>query len=147
MTAPSARIMLIDDDPLDAELAMTGFREIGSPHCIHHIGSGQAAINYLTGTGEYADRGEFPIPDLIMLDLKMPGIDGFAVLQNLKSRPELRRLPVIIFSNSRDDDDRRACYDHGANSYLVKPTTYDGVVDVCRQVEAYWLALNLGPPT
>jgi len=80
------------------------------------------------------------------LDLKMPGVDGFEVLRQLKTAPVLKRLPVIVLTSSREEGDRALSYDLGANSYLVKPVSFEGFLDVVRQVDEYWLMLNVAPP-
>lgn len=146
MLPPPANILLVEDNRMDAELALDGFREARSTHRVHHVPTGEAALDYLHGRGAFGDRHRHPMPDLILLDLKMPGIDGFEVLRQVKSAPGLKRLPVVVFTSSKEEGDRLRSYDQGANSYLVKPVTFDGFVDVVRQVEGYWLNLNVGPP-
>jgi DNA-binding response OmpR family regulator len=87
-----------------------------------------------------------PLPSLVLLDLKLPGIDGFEVLRQIKSTAMLKRLPVIILTSSKEEGDRALSYDNGANSYLVKPVSFDGFLDVVRKIEGYWLSLNVAPP-
>ena len=110
------------------------------------VTGGQDALDYLFGEGKYTDRTRFPLPSLVLLDLKLPGIDGFEVLRRIKSTPMLKRLPVIILTSSKEEGDRAFSYDNGANSYLVKPVSFDGFLDVVRKIEGYWLALNVAPP-
>jgi len=86
------------------------------------------------------------LPGLVLLDLKMPGIDGFEVLRQIKSTAGLKRLPVIILTSSKEEGDRAMSYDNGANSYLVKPVSFEGFLDVVRTIGDYWLTLNMGPP-
>jgi CheY-like chemotaxis protein len=85
-------------------------------------------------------------PAHILLDLKLPGIDGFEVLRQIKSTPVLKRLPVVILTSSKEEGDCALSYDRGANSYLVKPVSFDGFLNVVRQIEGYWLSLNVAPP-
>jgi DNA-binding response OmpR family regulator len=103
-------------------------------------------LDYLFGRDKYADRANYPLPGLILLDLKMPGIDGFAVLRQIKAAPVLKRLPVVILTSSKEEGDRTLSYDCGANSYLVKPVSFEGFLKVVRQIEGYWLVLNIPPP-
>ncbi|MCU7924183.1 MAG: response regulator [Candidatus Thiodiazotropha sp. (ex Dulcina madagascariensis)] len=142
----SATILLIEDNRMDVELTLDAFRQARLANRVEVAASGQQALDYLFGMDQYADRGKHPIPDLILLDLKMPGIDGFEVLKRLKSKPPLKRIPVTILTSSREQGDRALSYDIGANSYLVKPVSFAGFVDVVRQIGDYWLTLNVGPP-
>ena len=141
-----AHILLIEDNRMDVELTLDAFHEAKLLNTIHVASNGQEALDYLFGHGQYADRNAFPLPNLILLDLKLPGIDGFEVLRQLKSTPILKRLPVIILTSSKEEGDRALSYDYGANSYLVKPVSFDGFMGVVRQIEGYWLSLNVGPP-
>jgi CheY-like chemotaxis protein len=141
-----AHILLVEDNRMDVELTIDAFREAKLLNTIHVAGNGQAALDYLFGRGPYADRDAFPIPGLVLLDLKLPGVDGFEVLRQIKSTPVLKRLPVIILTSSKEEGDRALSYDRGANSYLVKPVSFDGFLGVVRQINGYWLALNVAPP-
>jgi CheY-like chemotaxis protein len=82
----------------------------------------------------------------VLLDLKLPGIDGFEVLRQVKSTPILKRLPVVVLTSSKEEGDRALSYDRGANSYLVKPVSFEGFLGVVREIEGYWLSLNVAPP-
>jgi CheY-like chemotaxis protein len=141
-----AHILLVEDNRIDVELTMDALREAKLLNTIHVAPNGQEALDYLFGRGRYADRSAFPMPNLVLLDLKLPGIDGFEVLRQVKSTPILKRLPVIILTSSKEEGDRALSYDQGANSYLVKPVSFDGFLDVVQQIDGYWLALNVAPP-
>ncbi|GAB4267374.1 MAG: response regulator [Methylomicrobium sp.] len=141
-----AFILLIDDNRMDIELALDAFREARLINHIQTASSGREALDYLFGRSDYGDRDRYPLPDLILLDLKMPGIDGFDVLQQIKTAPLIKRIPVVILTSSREEGDRALSYDIGANSYLVKPVSFSGFIDVIKQIETYWLSLNVGPP-
>jgi len=141
-----AHILLVEDNPMDVELTLNAFREARLSNTIHVAKTGQEALDYLFGRDKYADRDAFPLPRLVLLDLKLPGIDGFEVLRSIKSTPILKRLPVVILTSSREEGDRALSYDQGANSYLVKPVSFDGFLGVVRQIEGYWLTLNIEPP-
>ena len=141
-----AHILLVEDNRMDVELTLDAFNEAKLLNTIHVASNGQEALDYLFGRDQYADRNAFPLPNLILLDLKLPGIDGFEVLRQIKSTSILKRLPVVILTSSKEEGDRALSYDYGANSYLVKPVSFDGFLDVVRQIEGYWLSLNVSPP-
>jgi CheY-like chemotaxis protein len=142
----NAHILLVEDNRMDVELTLDAFREVKFPSTIHVATTGQEAISYLEGRDAFADRTTYPLPDLILLDLKLPGLDGHQVLQRIKSMPHARRLPVVILTSSTEHSDRERSYDNGANSYLLKPLSFDELLDMVRQVESYWLRLNVPPP-
>jgi len=141
-----ALILLVEDSEADIDLTLDAFRQARLANKIQVCRSGSEALDYVFGQGEYADRRTHPLPDLVLLDLKMPGIDGHEVLRRVKNEPVLKRLPVIILTSSKEEADRALSYDNGANSYLVKPVSFEGFLDVVRQVGEYWLTLNVGPP-
>jgi CheY-like chemotaxis protein len=113
---------------------------------VHVASGGRAALDYLLGRGEYADRSLHPLPDLVLLDLKMPEIDGFEVLRQFKSVSPQRRIPTIVLTSSKEEGDRALSYDLGANSYLVKPVSFAGFLEVVRRIDDYWISLNVPPP-
>jgi CheY-like chemotaxis protein len=141
-----AHILLVEDNRMDVELTLDAFKEARLLNTIYVSPNGQDALDYLFGRGKYADRIAYPIPNLVLLDLKLPGIDGFEVLRQVKSAPILRRLPVIILTSSKEEGDRALTYDIGANSYIVKPVSFNGFLDVIKQIEGYWISLNVAPP-
>jgi len=141
-----AHILLVEDNRMDVELTLDAFREARLGNSVQVARNGQEALAYLQGAGTYADRNQFPLPDIILLDLKMPGIDGFEVLRRAKAMPGIKRIPVIILTSSKDEGDRALSYDCGANSYLVKPVSFEGFLKVVKEVQDYWVVLNVGPP-
>jgi CheY-like chemotaxis protein len=141
-----AHILLVEDNRMDVELTLDAFREARLANTVHVAPDGQDALDYLFGRGKYTDRHTYPLPNLILLDLKLPGIDGFEVLRQIKETPVLKRLPVIVLTSSKEEGDRALSYDIGANSYLVKPVSFEGFLGVVRQIEGYWLTLNVAPP-
>ena len=141
-----AVILLVEDNPMDVELIMDAFKEARLSNKIQVTNNGKEALKYLFGEEKFGDRKEYPLPDLILLDLKMPGIDGHDVLRRIKSTEKLKRLPVIILTSSKDEGDRAMSYDNGANSYLIKPVSFDDFLQVVKQVYDYWLLLNIEPP-
>lgn len=146
MSEKPAHILLVEDNRMDVELTLDAFREARLRNTVHVSPTGQDALDYLFGRGAYGDRATYPLPNLILLDLKLPGIDGFTVLREVKTAPILKRLPVIILTSSREEGDRALTYDSGANSYIVKPVSFSGFLDVVRQIEGYWISLNVAPP-
>jgi CheY-like chemotaxis protein len=142
----SAHILLVEDNHMDVELTLDAFREAKLINVIHVVSNGQEALDYVFGRGKYADRVMYPMPNLILLDLKLPGIGGIEVMRCIKATPILKRLPVVILTSSQDEGDRALSYDIGANSFLVKPVSFEGFLAVVRQIEGYWLSLNVAPP-
>ena len=141
-----AHILLVEDNRMDVELTLDAFKEARLLNTIYVSPNGQDALDYLFRRGKYADRITYPIPNLVLLDLKLPGVDGFEVLRQVKSAPILKRLPVIILTSSKEEGDRALTYDIGANSYIVKPVSFNGFLDVIKQIEGYWISLNVAPP-
>ena len=141
-----ASILLVEDNPMDVELIIDAFKEARLSNKIQVASGGKEALEFLFGEGKYSDRKQYPLPDIILLDLKMPGIDGHEVLRRVKSTDRLKRLPVIVLTSSNDEGDRAMSYDNGANSYLVKPVSFDDFLKVVKQVSDYWLTLNVEPP-
>ena len=141
-----AHILLVEDNRMDVELTLDAFKEARLLNTIYVSPNGQDALDYLFGRGKYADRITYPMPNLVLLDLKLPGVDGFEVLRQVKSAPILKRLPVVILTSSKEEGDRALTYDIGANSYIVKPVSFNGFLDVIKQIEGYWISLNVAPP-
>jgi CheY-like chemotaxis protein len=144
--ASIARILLVDDSANDVELTLDAFGEVHLANRIDVARSGQDALDRLFGRTHRPDGGRHLLPDLILLDLKMPGVDGFEVLRQIKAAPVLRRIPVVVLTSSREEGDRAMTYDSGANSYLVKPVSFDGMLEIVKTIEDYWLTINVGPP-
>jgi CheY-like chemotaxis protein len=142
----TAHILLVEDNLMDVELTLDAFREARLSNTVQVARTGQDALDYLFCRGQYTGRESQLLPDLVLLDLKMPGIDGFEVLRQIKSTTGLKRLPVIILTSSKEEGDRAMSYDNGANSYLVKPVSFEGFLDVVRTIGDYWLTLNMAPP-
>lgn len=141
-----AQILLVEDNQMDVILTLDAFREAKLKNKINVARNGQEALDYLFGYGKYSDRNLFPLPSLILLDLKMPGIDGFEVLSRIKATEGLKRIPVVILTSSKDEGDRALSYDIGANSYLIKPVSFDGFIDVVKRIDDYWFSLNINAP-
>ncbi len=139
-------ILLAEDNPDDRDLALHAFEQAGIGCRIDHCADGQAALDYLFGNGEFSGAQKPALPALVLLDLKLPKIDGIEVLKKIRANPTTCRLPVVILTSSREARDVAACYDHHANSYLRKPLDFLLFVRTARQLGHYWLALNESPP-
>lgn len=141
----SRSILLVEDDPNDVLLIRRAFRKIGSEAPLNVVEDGERAVAWLDGQGELADRDRHPQPDLLLLDLKLPRLSGFEVLEWLRGQDGLRRLPVIVLTGSRETSDVNRALDLGANSYLVKPVGFDALLDIVRMLDLYWLTYNERP--
>lgn len=138
-------ILLVEDNPDDEVLTLRALRR-------HHVANeivvtrdGAEALDYLLGTGSYADRDVTQIPQLILLDLKLPKIDGLEVLRRLRQNLYVRNVPVVVMTTSDEEQDRIQSYDLHANSFIRKPVDFNEFVEVIRQIGLYWLMLNEPP--
>lgn len=146
MTVPQFNILLVEDEPNDVFLIERAFKKCDSPHCLRAVHDGEQAVAYLGGTREFADRQKFPIPSLVLLDLKLPRRSGLEVLAWLRSRHDsLKRLPVVVLTSSKQSSDVNRAYELGANSYLVKPVAFDGLLDLVKALNGYWIQFNEKP--
>ncbi|MDB5803484.1 MAG: response regulator receiver protein [Betaproteobacteria bacterium] len=138
-------ILLVEDNPLDAELTMRGLKSGQVAGKVTWLKDGQQALDYLFRAGAHTGRpgGE---PRLILLDLKMPRVDGIEVLRAIKADESTRRIPVVIMTSSQEESDVVKSYDLGVNSYLVKPIAFDALTEVARQAGVYWLGMNRSAP-
>ncbi|MBV6447669.1 MAG: Response regulator rcp1 [Nitrosomonas sp.] len=130
-------ILLVEDNPLDVDLTLRAFQRCKLDNPILVARDGEEALAWVPRW----ESGETQ-PAVILLDLKLPKVDGLAVLRTLKVHAELRRIPVVALTTSRENRDIQAAYDLGANSYIVKPVGFDNFMDVAQQVELYWCVLN-----
>jgi CheY-like chemotaxis protein len=145
MTAETPLILLVEDNATDVVLIRRAFEQAKMANPIHVVSDGDAAVEYLGGTGEYSDRSKYPLPILILLDLKLPRRSGLEVLAWLKEQEPLRRIPVVMLTSSEQPRDVDAAYDSGVNSYLVKPVEYDSLFKMLKAVNLYWMMLNEHP--
>ena len=135
-------ILLVEDNPAHAEMVMRSFNLQDVTIHIQHVMDGEAALDYLNRRGSYHDSDAHPIPDIILLDLRLPKIDGFEVLQAIKAIPELLGIPVIILTTSAAEKDINRAYQYHANSYLVKPIDFHRFVQLMNDLGYYWLVWN-----
>jgi CheY-like chemotaxis protein len=145
MILAQSDILLVEDDPNDVLLIRRAFSRAKLLSSLHVVNDGDSAVDYLTGADQYGDRDLHPLPALILLDLKLPRRSGLEVLEWLKQQPELRRLPVVILTSSRENIDVNRAYDLNANSYLVKPIAPDALLEMVKMLDLYWLTLNEKP--
>jgi CheY-like chemotaxis protein len=132
-------ILVAEDDPTDAYFFQRAFRRAGLPVVLHFVRDGQEVIDYLRGTGAFADRSTYPLPQLLLLDLKMPRLNGFDVLEWLRQQPGFSSLRVVIFSSSDEARDINRAYGLGANWYLVKPHSMDELTALIGRFKKFWL--------
>lgn len=142
MLAILPTLLHVEDDPNDRLFLHAAVRQADLPIQLEAANDGQAAIEYLCGTAPFGDRARYPVPALVLLDLKMRRKSGFDVLAWLRSQPEYTCLPVVIFTSSRHEADIRKAYEMGANSYLLKPLVFDDLVETVRDIHHYWYGLN-----
>lgn len=143
MSAPAPAILVVDDSEQDVALLKEACREAGCSASLRMAYGVDQAVAYFQGSGEFSDRWAHPLPALVLLDIQMPGRNGFDLLEWLRKRPEdFHRVPVVMLTTSHDFVEIRRAYDMGANSFLVKPTEFDELVEAMRQVTGYWLSRN-----
>lgn len=133
----------MEDSPQDAELTLKALSEMANE--VLHLWDGAEALDYLHRRGAFAGRPEGN-PAVVLLDLKMPRVDGLEVLRQLKGDPVLKKIPVVVMTSSREDQDLNACYDLNINAYVVKPVKFQAFVEAVRQVGVFWAVLNELPP-
>lgn len=143
--ASQSGILLVEDDPNQVLLLQRALLKAGLDIPVRVAIDGEAAIDYLSGAGEFANRSAHPIPSIILLDLNLPRISGFEVLEFIREKSGLRRLPVIVMSTSREPLDVNRAYDLGANSYVGKPWDFPALVEIVKKLNDYWLKLNEMP--
>jgi CheY-like chemotaxis protein len=137
--ARSVNILLVEDDPNDVMLIRKAVQKTLSGIPLAVVSNGQEAIDYLKGEGQYGDRALHPFPDIVLLDLKMPLMNGFEVLRWVRQQPRLKRLPVIVLTGSVQDNDARLAYELGANSYVIKPTDFNQLIETMRTLTNFWV--------
>jgi CheY-like chemotaxis protein len=145
MTPGHPTILIVEDNPDDVLLLERAFRKANLVNPLRVVGDGQAAIDYLAGAPPYGDRAAYPMPALVLLDLKLPKRSGHEVLDWIRAQPGLRRLPVAMLTSSREAPDVNRAYDLGVNSYLAKPVDFDALLSMVRTLQLYWMILNERP--
>lgn len=144
MDLKESGILLVEDDYNDILLIQRAFRtKLEKP--IQVVRDGDEAVAYLSGKGDYTDRNLYPLPGMILLDLKLPRRSGLEVLEWLKQQPIIKRIPVVVLTSSKENIDVDRAYDMGVNSYLLKPVNYNALNEMIETLNAFWLRLNCYP--
>lgn len=139
-------ILYVEDDEDDVFFMQRAFKQVGVTHSLMVAHDGQEALDYLMGKGKYADRQQYPIPVLVLLDLKLPRKYGLDVLQWIRKHPAYHTMLVLVLTSSSKELDAHVAYGMGANAYLVKPPGTDALTDMVKAIRDFWLAQNTAPP-
>jgi CheY-like chemotaxis protein len=145
MNVTDQPILLVEDDENDVMLLQRAFRRAAIVNPLQVVRHGDDAVAYLEGTGEFADRRLHPLPVLMLLDLKLPRRTGLEVLEWVKERAGVKKIPIIVLTSSKNDEDVNRAYELGANSYVVKPVSFETLLELVKSLELYWLVLNERP--
>ena len=146
MNLNAVDLLLVEDNMYDAELALRELKRNNLANSLFHVKDGEEALEFIFGTGRYAEtRNIENAPKLILLDIQMPKVNGIEVLQTIKAHNLLKVIPVVILTSSKEDPDIKACYELGANSYIVKPVNFEGFAESIKNLGFYWLLLNQPP--
>ncbi len=145
MTSRPVEILLVEDNPNDVTLALHALSKHNLTNNIHVIRDGAEALEYIFCTGKYADRDIANGPKVILLDLKLPLVDGLEVLRRTKADPRTQHYPIVIMTSSREERDIVESYQLGVNSYIVKPVDFEQFIEAMRTLGMYWLLLNQPP--
>ena len=145
MSNSELEILLVEDNPHDAELTIRALKKHNVAQSIVHLKDGAEALDFIFGKGAFEGRNIQSKPKVILLDLKMPKIDGIEVLKEVKGNAITRKIPVVVLTSSREDPDIDKCYELGVNSYIVKPVEFDNFLKAVTDMGLYWKTLNQNP--
>jgi len=138
-------ILLVEDNPADAEMTLRALRRNNLANKVHWVRDGEQALDFMFRTGAYADREPGTVPKLIMLDIKMPKVDGIEVLRRVKANEETRTVPVVVMTSSNEERDVVESYRLGVNSYIVKPVQFESFLETVAKIGLYWVITNRVP--
>jgi CheY-like chemotaxis protein len=145
MENTEVEVLLVEDNPSDAELTIRALKKNNLANKIYHVKDGAEALDFLFAQGNYSDRKVENIPKVILLDLKMPKLNGIEVLRVLKADLRTKKIPVVVLTSSKEDPDIKECYGLGVNSYVVKPVNFDSFLKAVSDLGLYWLLINQSP--
>ena len=146
MNASLVDVLIVEDNPDDAELTIRELKKHTKAAKFFHVRDGEEALQFVFGTGKYESKREVSSPPgIVLLDIKMPKINGIEVLEKIKSDPRTQLIPVVMLTSSNESPDIKKCYDLGANSYIVKPVHFEDFASAIKNIGAYWLILNQNP--
>jgi len=145
MSGRPLNILLVEDNPDHAELVRRNLESFQVANHLHHVEDGAAAIDFIFGQGAYADRAQFPAPDLVLLDLRLPRVDGLEVLKLVKSHPTLHHTAIVVLTTSDAERDVAMAYEYHANSFVTKPVDFQRLSQLVKELGFYWLAWNKAP--
>jgi two-component system response regulator len=146
MGGSGIEILLVEDNPADLELTLHALRHNNLANRIEIARDGEEALDFLFCKRQYAERNPTQMPKLILLDLKLPKVDGIEVLRQLKASPKTKTIPIAVLTSSKEGTDLSKCYELGVNSYIQKPVDFDKFRDIVKQFSLYWLVVNTPPP-
>jgi CheY-like chemotaxis protein len=138
-------ILLVEDNPNDAEMTLRALRKKHIANRIIHLKNGAEALDFFNGIGDFEGRDVYALPKVVLLDLKMPKVDGIEVLRYLKSNELTKTIPVVVLTSSKEDPDIKKCYELGVNSYIIKPVGFENFLKAVSELGFYWLLLNQPP--
>ncbi len=144
-TGKTAEVLIVEDNPNDVELILHVFQWCNLSDRVHVAWNGEEALDYVFGTGPYRGRDVNDKPSVILLDLKLPRVDGIEVLKRLKGDPKTRSIPIVVLTSSREERDIVESYNLGVNSFIVKPVKFDDFANVIRELGLYWRIINQPP--
>lgn len=147
MNNGEVEILLVEDNMSDAELTIRALKKKNLANSLIHLKNGAEALDFIFARGAYAGRDPYKMPKFILLDLKMPKIDGLEVLAKIRAEERTRNIPVVVLTSSTEDPDIDACYALGVNSYIVKPVEFENFSRAVSELGLYWLVLNQVPPS
>ncbi|MGI8607763.1 MAG: response regulator [Candidatus Dormibacteria bacterium] len=145
MSDEVVEILLVEDNPNDEELTLHAFRKYHLTNRLQVVRDGEEALDFIFARGQYSNRNIQNGPKVVLLDIKLPKVDGLEVLQQIKSDERTRKIPVVLLTSSREERDILAGYSNGANSYIVKPVDFEQFTESVRTLGMYWLLLNKPP--
>lgn len=138
-------ILLVEDNMNDAEMTIRALKKNNIANNLVHVKDGAQALDFLLGSGDYQGRDVENKPKLILLDLKMPKVNGLEVLEKIKANENTRKIPVVVLTSSKEHPDIEKCYDLGVNSYIVKPVEFSNFVKAVSELGVYWMMINQTP--